>query len=264
MLDADTGGRPLDLLLQCCVESARAAADHAVAQKRRRHEVHQRFTHDVKLALDLECQAVATSVIHRHFPGDTILGEEGSHAGGEGIEWVVDPIDGTVNFFHGVPWWCSSVAVRLGERVLAGAVYAPEQGMLFEASCSTPTRLNGAPVRASTVETLADSLVITGSEKELTPGKLPLATAQMMAPHVQKVRILGAAAIDICQIASGSAELFYQAGLYIWDVAAAGLIVQQAGGIFRRKATDHEGRYICLACGNPALAAAFDRQFPDG
>lgn len=196
-------------------------------------------------------------VILGHFPGDSVLGEEWTAArGGDAPEWIVDPIDGTVNFFHGLSWWCSSVAVRYRGRVVAGAVYAPEVDQLFDAMADGPARLNGETIRIESRVGLADALVITGSEKELEPGALPLATAQRFAPHVQKIRILGAAAIDICQVASGAADLFVQHGLYLWDVAAAALIVERAGGVVDIEPTRQEGRYSCLACAHGGLRRA--------
>lgn len=173
--------RDPSLLLRCCVEAARAAGNYALENKPRRSEIHQRFSHDIKLKLDLESQACAFEVVQCHFPEDSILGEEGSRKTDGEYEWVIDPIDGTVNFFHGLNWWCSSVAVRRGKDIIAGAVYAPEQHMLFEAHADAESLLNGKPIRHSTVENLADALVVTGSEKEISLNRLPLATAQAIA-----------------------------------------------------------------------------------
>jgi len=251
------GERAQDWLREVCIEAARQAGRHALDQRHRRGDVHQRFAHDIKLKLDHECQETAMRVILGHFPGDSVLGEEWTTArGGDAPEWIVDPIDGTVNFFHGLSWWCSSVAVRHRGRVVAGAVYAPEVDQLFDAMADGPARLNGETIRIESRVGLADALVITGSEKELEPGALPLATAQRFAPHVQKIRILGAAAIDICQVASGAADLFVQHGLYLWDVAAAALIVERAGGVVDIEPTRQEGRYSCLACAHGGLRRA--------
>jgi len=247
--------------LDVCFEAVKAAGSHAVQHKPRRTEIHERFSHDVKLKLDLECQFKATEAIHRHFPGDSILGEEGSHNGNgsDAVEWIVDPIDGTVNFFHGLTWWCSSVAVRVNGRIVAGAVYAPELSMLFTAAENQPARLNGEIIHVSKITKLSEALLVTGSEKELSLESVPLETAQLLAPHVQKIRIFGAAAIDICQVACGAADAFYQAGLYLWDVAAAGLIVKQAGGIYTQGATPILGRYACLACANRDLESSISQ-----
>jgi len=253
--------RDIQIYIDGCIAAVKAAGSHAVQHKPRRVEIHERFSHDVKLQLDHECQAKATEVIQQRFPGDSILGEEGSFRGADGkkTEWIIDPIDGTVNFFHGLTWWCSSVAVRVDGRIVAGAVYAPEASMLFTAAENEPARLNGEIIHVSGIKNLSEVLLVTGSEKELNPGSLPLATAQVLAPHVQKVRILGAAAIDICQVACGAVDAFYQVGLYIWDVAAAGLIVKQAGGVYHQQDTSVAGRFACLACANDELEKSISR-----
>jgi len=249
--------RKISSLLECCIMTARAAGDYAVRHRPRRTEVHERFAHDVKLRLDRECQSEAAASIHRFYPDDPILGEEESHTVDQpAVEWIVDPIDGTVNYFHGLNWWCTSVAVRVENNIVAGAVYAPEVAMLYDASVETESRLNGQAIHPSAITNLADALMVTGSEKELTHGRPPLFTAQTLAPLVQKVRIFGAAALDICQVANGAADLFYQNGLYIWDVAAAGLIVERAGGVYEQKPTPQAGRYACLAGANASLVAS--------
>ncbi|MEM7395944.1 MAG: inositol monophosphatase family protein, partial [Verrucomicrobiota bacterium] len=116
----------LNDLLACAVEAARRAGDHAQSQSHRRHEVLQRFDHDVKLNLDREAQDKAEEVIQHHFPHHAILGEEGEVAGESGEwRWVIDPIDGTVNFAHQMPLWCSSVAIQKNKKSVAGAVYVP-------------------------------------------------------------------------------------------------------------------------------------------
>ena len=246
--------RPISPLLACCRDAARAAGLHALREKARRFEVHEKFSHDVKLQLDREAQKHAVEAIHRVYPGDPILGEEWTVEGnGSGVEWIIDPIDGTVNFFHGVPWWCSSVAVRVDGVVVAGAVYAPEVDHLYEASIESPALCNGVILKVADTRRLADALLVTGSEKEMNPIDPPLATAQRLAPHVQKVRILGAAALDLCQIALGAVDVFCQSGLYIWDIAAAGLIIQQAGGSFEQRTTAIPGRYAVLAGGHQDL-----------
>jgi myo-inositol-1(or 4)-monophosphatase len=252
-----SSSRKVSSLLDCCVLTAREAGNHAVKNRPRRVEIDERFAHDVKLRLDRECQAVAATTIHHYFPGDAILGEEDSHVVEHPTaEWIVDPIDGTVNYFHGLNWWCTSVAVRVNNVIVAGAVYAPEVSMLFDASIERESRLNGQAIHTSAITSLADGLLVTGSEKEVTTGQPPLSTAQALAPLVQKVRIFGAAALDICQVASGAADLFYQNGLFLWDVAAAGLIVQQAGGVYEQKPTPIEGRFSCLAGANEKIISS--------
>lgn len=250
-------GRSISELLAVCRDAARAAGLHALREKARRFEVHERFSHDVKLQLDREAQRQAIEAVHAVYPGDRILGEEWTVEGhAAGAEWIIDPIDGTVNFFHGVPWWCSSVAVRWNGEIVAGAVYAPEVDHLYEASTETPALCNGVVLRVAETRRLADALLVTGSEKEMNPEDPPLATAQRLAPRVQKVRILGAAALDLCQVALGSVDIFCQNGLYLWDVAAAGLIIRRAGGCFEMHETAVSGRYAILSACHQDLVDA--------
>ncbi len=253
-------GRSRDQLLEVCRNAARQAGKHALREKSRRFEVHERFSHDIKLMLDREAQLRAVEAIHEVFPGDHILGEEWSVEGeAGGVEWIIDPIDGTVNFFHGVPWWCSSVAARVDGEIVAGAVYAPETDHLYEAAVDSPAMCNQVAIRVASTRSLADALLVTGSEKEINPLDLPLATAQRLAPRVQKVRILGAAALDLCQVALGSVDIFCQNGLYLWDIAAAGLIIRQSGGCFETRDIGQPGRYGVMAACNRELIGEMRR-----
>ncbi len=222
-------------LLACAVSAARAAGTHALANRHRRHEVYQRLHNDVKLQLDLECQQLATAVVRAAYPEHAVLGEEDAAVGVTGgaetsYQWIIDPIDGTVNFSHGFPSWCSSVAVRRGDEVLAGAVFAPTHAELFTASADGPAACNGEPLHVSAVNGLADALVLTGLDKYGWHDTPPLHFFRRIADSVQRTRVCGSAALDICQVAAGRADGYFESGIYLWDIAAAGLIVQRAGG----------------------------------
>lgn len=220
-------------LLKCAVETARAAGNHAKENLSRRTEVVKRFTHDVKLQLDLECQQKAEEVILSRFPDHSFLGEEraGENTGkNQGYQWIVDPIDGTINFSHGLPFWCCSVAVRRGEEVLAGAVYAPMLDELYTATADGPAQLNGNVIRVSETKTLGDSLLHTGTDKKFEGNPAPLSLFKAVALSVQRARITGFAAFDVCQVAAGRADGYFEGEIYIWDIAAGGLIVERAGG----------------------------------
>ena len=214
-------------LLDVAVAAARAAGDHALANLNRRHEVFQRTAHDVKLQLDLECQAQAAEIIHRHFPDHPFLGEEGGdYTDSAEHLWIVDPIDGTVNFSHGLPLWCASVAVRQAGRIAAGAVYAPMLKQLYTATAEGPALCNGQPLHVSATRRLEESIVLTGIFKE-QPLSLELFAA--LTRTLQKVRIYGSAALDLCLLAGGQAEGYFESKIYLWDIAAAGLIAERAG-----------------------------------
>ena len=229
-------------LLDCAVSAVRAAGAHALNNLARRTEVMSASDHDVKLQLDLECQEKAVETILSHFPDHNILGEEdepGCQVSGvrcqkehpaSSYEWIVDPIDGTVNFFHGVPFWCSSVAVRRDGQVLAGAVFAPELDELYTATADGPAECNGSRISVSRTATLPEAMVLTGMDRTAVTGLPSFSLFEKIADNAQKARIMGSAAVDICLVARGRADAYFEAGIYIWDIAAAGLIVERAGG----------------------------------
>jgi len=238
-------------LLDCAVRAARAAGEHALRNAHRRRETLKVDAHDVKLRLDIECQQVATRVIGETFPGHSILGEEDEeHAGApdnEGYEWIVDPIDGTVNFYHGLQRWCCSIAVRRGTTVLAGAVYGPALNEFYTAAQDGPARLNDRPIAVSATTNLNESIVMTGADKGVERGVPPLAIFTRIAGVVRRPRVMGCAALDMCQVACGRADGYCEGGIYIWDVAAAGLVVRQAGGkseIIHRHPEPHRLQFL--------------------
>jgi len=221
-----------DDLLEGAVAAARAAGNHALKNRARRTEVAARFTHDVKLQLDGECQQKAEEAIRARFPDHRILGEESAAQPAEGAAplWVIDPIDGSVNFMHKLPLWCSSVAVMCEDMIVAGAVYLPEQKELYTATLERPAECNGKAIRVAETATLAESLVLTGISKTYESDPLALELLKTLSRKSQKGRLMGAAAVDICRVAAGQADGYVESGIYIWDVAAAGLVVEQAGG----------------------------------
>lgn len=214
-------------LLDVAIEAAYAAGSHAMANSARRMEVHKRFAHDVKLELDLECQARAAEVIRRYCPTHDFLGEEGgAFTDTETPLWIVDPIDGTVNFSHGLPLWCSSVAVRQDGKIIAGAVFAPVLNQLYTATVDGPALCNDKPLQVSTINRMDEAIVFTGIFKDQP---LSMSIFTKLSRSVQKLRIYGSAAMDLCLLASGQGEGYFESKIYLWDIAAAGLIAERAG-----------------------------------
>lgn len=239
---------PAGALLRCAEEAVRLAGAHARANHHRRAEYVSRAAHDVKLALDHECQRIIEQTIHRHFPDHPILGEEGSTEGSvPGYLWIVDPLDGTVNFSHGIPYWCHSVAVQWNGETLAGAIFAPPFEELFTATADGPALLNGEPIRVSATPALRESLLLTGLEKNFDQYSDSIEVARAIATTAQKMRLLGAAALDLCQVACGRADGFYESGLNLWDVAAGDLICRRAGALVRTVAKLGPTKYRYIA-----------------
>ena len=237
-------------LLDVAICAAEAAGNHALQNKDRRTEATETFSHDVKLVLDMECQKIAEGVISEQFPTHGILGEEDIHQNAEeAYEWVIDPIDGTMNYTHGFPYWCCSVAVRYHDKVLAGCVFAPEFGEYYTAHIEDVAKLNGEPIRASDTPHLQDSMIFSGLSKHMQSANEPhFEMFRMLALNTQKVRITGSAALDLCNVAAGRGDGFFETSIYVWDYAAAGLIAEQAGAVlslYPKKDVPHGATVLC-------------------
>lgn len=218
-------------LLDCAVAASHAAALHAMTNLGRRKEADATFPHDVKLALDRECQAAAEAVIRKKFPAHEILGEESKEQNqSKGPLWIIDPIDGTVNFSHGLRYWCNSIAVQIDGDLVVGVVQAPQLSELYTASLEHPSELNGERICVSQTPYLAESLALTGIAKTYGIDATSMDFLRAVGSRVRKIRLMGAAALDICQIASGRVEGFFEAGINLWDIAGGDVIARMAGG----------------------------------
>lgn len=211
--------------------AARRAAEHVLANLHRRGETNSLTRNDVKHVLDVEAQTIAEAVIRKAFPTHDLLGEEDSEAteSTSDYRWIIDPIDGTVNFFHGLPMWCTSIAVEYRGKALAGCVYAPEMGKCYEATADGPALCNGRVIGVSRTECLDRSIIGTGADK-WDLNEYAFRYMKAVAEVAQRPRILGAAALDICLVAEGLTDAFFESGLFLWDIAAGALILQRAGG----------------------------------
>ena len=249
-------------LLDVCIEAARTAGEHALKNLHRREEIAQSFDHDVKLVLDSECQRIAEGVIHNYFPSHSILGEEGSIANEHAFEWIIDPIDGTANYARNFPYWCCSIAVRCDSEVLAGCVFVPVLNECYAAATDGPAHCNGEPIHVSAVPTLGKATFFTGLTKDIDPRSLTFFSD--MSPRVSKIRMLGSAAIDVCHVACGRSDGYFEAGLYLWDIAAAGLIAERAGAVCTAwpRCEEHGLRFLCTTPHiHPAVRKLVEKHF---
>ena len=219
-------------LLAVARQAARRAGEHVLAQVCRRSDTHQVLRHDIKHKLDCEAQEIATAAIRDVFPEHAILGEETADAAlpVTEVRWVIDPIDGTVNFTHGLPLWCCSIAAQVNEQTAAGAIFAPELGLLFEAQAGGPAFCNGQVLQVSGTSRLDQALIHTGADKDNTSGQGAFRFLNRIAEIAQRPRLMGSAALDICFVAAGRTDAYFEPGVYLWDVAAASLILACAGG----------------------------------
>jgi myo-inositol-1(or 4)-monophosphatase len=193
--------------------------------------VHHKGRIDLVTDIDHRSEAFLLDQIHRRFPGHPILAEESGRQEGENETcWYIDPLDGTVNFAHGIPLFCVSLGFAQGGVMQLGVVYDPLRDELFSAESGRGAFLNGLPLRVSQVTDLLHSLLATGFayHEWITEHNLPhFGRFQRLT---QGVRRLGSAALDLCYVAAGRIEGFWEISLSPWDLAAGGLIVQEAGG----------------------------------
>jgi myo-inositol-1(or 4)-monophosphatase len=163
-------------------------------------------------------------------PGDGFLGEEGGNAtGSSGLRWVVDPLDGTINFLFGIPQWAVSIACEDERGTLVGVIYDPMRDELWTAERDGPALLDGRPIAASTRDDLATALVATGFGYDAEVRRLQAAVAAELLPQVRDIRRFGSAALDLAWTAAGRHDAYYERGLNAWDLAAGVLLCRRAG-----------------------------------
>jgi myo-inositol-1(or 4)-monophosphatase len=185
---------------------------------------------DMVTVFDREAEAAIVGGLRAARPDDSIVGEEGGgHRGTSGIEWHVDPIDGTTSFMYGLPTWCVSIGARDAQGPLVGAVYLPDVDEMFAARRGGGATLNGAPIRCSTQHELAKTLVATGFS--YTPAHRTVQSRRVteFIHLIRDVRRMGAAAVDICFVACGRLDAYFEENLHSWDVLAAELVAREAG-----------------------------------
>jgi myo-inositol-1(or 4)-monophosphatase len=188
---------------------------------------------DLVTIADKEAEDLIRQIITAAHPGHQILGEETglTTSTDNTTRWLVDPVDGTTNFAHAMPIFGTSIAVeKNGEIILAG-VFNPATNELFQAEKGAGATLNGKRIQVSSVATLADSLVISGFPYDRRERVHHYLKAwELMVGRVQGLLRLGSAALDLCYIAAGRAEIYWEESLYPWDTAAGFLILEEAGG----------------------------------
>lgn len=181
---------------------------------------------------DLKAERLITGRIARRYPDHEILTEEGSATGRRSeYLWIIDPLDGTVNYAHGFPVYCVSIALQRKGETLVGAVCDPERGELFWSAKGAPARLNKRIIAVSRERILERALLATGFAYDIgTARRNNLGLFARMARQAQGIRRPGSAAIDLCWLACGRIDGFWELKLHPWDTAAAVLILENAGG----------------------------------
>ncbi len=248
-------------LNQAQTAAARAAQAVGALMRRELHAPKRAQSvsqHDIKLELDVRCQKLIERSLKRAFPEVALLGEEGV-AGRANAEyrWVVDPIDGTVNFTYGIPHACASIALqkraprrpdyRDGYDTLVGVVYEPFCRELWTAIRGQPARLNGKIIHVSQRRKLREAVVSIGFTKTRESLEATLPYFSGLVHRVRKIRMMGSAALGLTYVACGRFDAYIEREIHTWDIAAGGLIIQCAGGEFWREALSSPHKYRVTA-----------------
>jgi myo-inositol-1(or 4)-monophosphatase len=227
--------QPDPIFLATAVEIVLRAGDIQMSRRGSGFRIDKKGTIDLVTEVDLECERMCRGIIAERFPDHDVLAEELSSGPGEKARseyrWVFDPLDGTTNYAHGLPIFCASLALEIDGHPVAGAVFDPTRRELFTAERGEGAFLNGSRLRVSSTATLLDALLVTGFPYDVhqESGDLVALFGAYMA-RARATRRLGSAALDLCYVAAGRFEGFWEQRLKPWDVSAGVLIVAEAGG----------------------------------
>ena len=246
------------MALAAAVKAAHAAGKLMLANWHAPKRVNSAHVHDIKLELDVRCQKLIEKTLRAAFPQISLLGEEGcSGDANSEYRWVVDPIDGTVNYFHGMPHAAVSIALQkrdecrvasdgnnAGRRTqvhatrhaphvtLLGVIYGPFTDELWTATRGGPTRLNGRVVHVSRCARVEDAVIAMGFSKSKLNLEKSLPHVNRLSRRVMKIRIMGSAALELAYVACGRLDAYVERTINLWDIAAGALLVECAGGEF--------------------------------
>ena len=205
---------------------------------------------DFATQMDHASEEFIVSTLLAARPHDGIIGEEGaSRESTSGITWVIDPLDGTVNYFYGLPGWNVSIAAKDATGVLVGVVHAPTIGSTWSATRGSGALLNGLPISCNDPVELERALIGTGFSYSMRARVHQSATIHELIPRVRDIRRNGAAAVDLCQVATGAMDGYFESGLKEWDLAAGGLIAREAGALVSGYEAVQAGEEMVIAAG---------------
>ena len=230
--------------------TAREAGELIVRLRREGVEVAGTKSSDIDIvtAADRASERLVLDRLLGARPDDGLVGEEGDDLRGtSGVVWIVDPIDGTVNYLYGLPHFAVSIAAEVDGEVVAGVVLAPALGLEYAASLGGGATCNGQPVRPRPAVPLGQRLVGTGFSYEQEARAREATYVARLLPRIRDIRRLGSCALDICAVASGLLDAYVEEGAHIWDHAAAGLICTEAGGVLEVTRSPGDKRLLICA-----------------
>jgi len=218
-------------VLTTAVDAARAAGSIARERFRTEMTVTSKGFRDIVTEVDYLAQDAAVAVVRARFPDAAILGEENLQPDADAeTQWVIDPIDGTTNYARQFPFFCVSIGVIHNRQPVIGVVYDPIRDHLFSAARGRGARLNGSPIRVSTVSDLRDAILSLDWGQSPEVRRQSLRLLQRIATECRTVRAVGAAALAMCYLAAGWLDLWFNLAMKPWDGAAGQVIVEEAGG----------------------------------
>lgn len=247
----------MNALLQTAIDAAQKAGtilkegfgtDYTISSKSQIHDLVTEYDH--------KSEAIIIETIRSSFPNHQILTEESGHHASDGdITWIIDPLDGTVNFAHGIPIFCVSIAVKQGDAILYGVIYSPMTEEMFIAEKDQGATINGKPCKVTQQSSLPSAFLVTGfpySVKE-NPGNCIEHFSHIVEMGIP-IRRLGSAALDLAYVAAGRFDGFWEVALQPWDMAAGALLVKEAGGIIM----DYSGNDIDFTKQSSIIAGNFE------
>lgn len=232
--------------LTVAVKAARAAGKVMHDNWHKPKRVNSAEAHDIKLELDVQCQVLIEKILAAAFPEIPVLGEEGNTGDTTAAyRWVIDPIDGTVNYFFGMPHAAVSIALQHREQSVVGVIYDPFTDEIWTTTKGQPTRLNGKIIRVSNRSKLDECIIAMGFSKNQENLDKSLPHLIRLSRRAKKIRIMGSAALELVYVASGRLDAYIERTINLWDVAAGSLLVENAGGEFYTLPAPHGKLRMC-------------------
>jgi len=236
---------PLEIAVATAREAGVLLHEHFIGER----TVNEFAAHDIKLELDVRAQDLIENRLLAAFPEHAFLGEEGSTGQTDSeFQWIVDPLDGTVNYFYGIPHFCVSIGLRRGQELILGVIYDPMRDELWQAERGGGAWLNGRRVEVSKRDNPGDAVVTIGFAKSGATINAGLPLLERLVHKVRKCRMMGSAALDMAYVATGRLDAYIEQGISLWDMAAGWVIVEEAGGKMEvTERADAPGKYSVAA-----------------